>query len=225
MSMIGLDDLRKTLLSERETGKLTVIPHDIFDRAHATVASLLEKVYAIEDPLSDEARTLIEETVSIRETACDLFAIRLRKILSLAEGHAQGHYIDREEIKRMIPQEREMFEQVTSAIGTCQGVLVQNSSQTHLTIQPVQPVVSGGAAQEEAVQGPPRESPRESPRGSAPPATPSYTLVRILADLDLFMGIDGNDYDLMKGDIVMLPERNAEVLVGRNIALNMNVGK
>jgi DNA replication factor GINS len=43
--------------------------------------------------------------------------------------------------------------------------------------------------------------------------------------MDAFMGIDGMTYTLEKGDIVMLPERNAEVLVERNIALNMNVGK
>ena len=219
MSVIGLDDLRKTLLSEREAGKLTVIPQDIFDRAHAAIASLLEKVYAIEDPLSDEARTLIEETVSIRETARDLFTLRTRKILSLAESHAHGHYIDRDEIKRMIPPERDMFEQVTSAIGTCESVLVQNTPQTRL---PVQAAVIPDVVQDDGVRKTP---PAATPVSPPPAAAPAYSLVRVLADMDTFMGIDGRNYDLLKGDIIMLPERNAEVLVGRNIALNMNVCK
>lgn len=215
--MVGLDDLRKVLLSERETGKLTQIPHDLFVRAHATVASLLEKVYAIEDPLSDEARMMIEETVSIRETACDLFAIRTRKILSLAENHAQGHYIDREETKRMIPQEREMFDRITAAVGTCQGLLVQNTPQTRLQVQP------DAALPEVHEAAVPAQN--KTPITPSPPVTPLYAVVRVLADMDAFMGVDGKTYDLSKGDIVMLPERNAEVLVERNIALNMNICK
>jgi DNA replication factor GINS len=218
--MVGLDDLRKVLLTERETAKLTQISHDIFSRAHSAILTLLEKVYAIEDPLSDEARTLIEETVSIRETACDLFALRTRKILLLAEGHAQGHYIDREEVKKMIPAEREMFDRITAAIAACEGVLVQNTPQARLPVQEDAPVPT--EEEEEPAQGSCGSTP---PRKPAPPATPPYALVRVLADMDAFMGVDGKTYTLEKGDIIMLPERNAEVLVERNIALNMNVCK
>jgi DNA replication factor GINS len=39
--------------------------------------------------------------------------------------------------------------------------------------------------------------------------------------MDAFMGVDGKTYTLEKGDIIMLPERNAEVLVERNIALTL----
>ena len=69
------------------------------------------------------------------------------------------------------------------------------------------------------------------PQGSGPaPPSPAplpslYALVRVLADMDAFMGVDGRIYTLTKGDIVTLPERNAEVLVERNIALNMNLSK
>jgi DNA replication factor GINS len=43
--------------------------------------------------------------------------------------------------------------------------------------------------------------------------------------MDAFMGVDGRIYQLEKGDIATLPERNAEVLVERNIALNMILSK
>ena len=55
---MGFDDLRSALLTERETGKLVQISPDIFDRTHPEIAELLKKVYAIEDPLSDEAGLL-----------------------------------------------------------------------------------------------------------------------------------------------------------------------
>ena len=73
---MGFDDLRSILLSERETGKLIQVVPDLFDRTQGEIAALLEKIYAIEDPLSDEARVLIEETIAIKETLHELFAIR-----------------------------------------------------------------------------------------------------------------------------------------------------
>lgn len=215
--MVGIDDLRRVLLAEREkreTGKLTQIPQDLFERTHAAAATLVSKVYAIEDPLSEEARTLIEETLSIRETAHDIFVIRSRKILALAESHAEGNYIDREEMKRMIPQEREMFDRIAGAIGTCQGTLLLPIQQS----LPAQHAAASAMSQEHLAMQDTSASPPE-----APVVTPPYTLVRVLADMDAFMGVDGRIYALAKGDIAMLPERNAAVLVERNIALNMNL--
>jgi DNA replication factor GINS len=214
--MVGLDDLRKVLLSERETGRLTQIPQDLFDRTHTAVSNLLSKVYAIEDPLSDEARSIIEETMSIRETADDIFVIRAKKIITLAESQAQGNYIDRDETKRMIPPEREMFDCITSAIGLCQNKLFTNIHQSL--------VVEHNTDLSVTKNQPPSHESTATPL-SSPPLSPQYTLVKVLADIDSFMGIDGRIYTLTQGDIVMLPERNAEVLVERNIALNMNLSK
>ena len=69
----GLDDLRSILLSERETGRLTAVAPDLFDRGHAELVTLINKVYEFEDPLSEEARSLIEETLAIKETLQELF--------------------------------------------------------------------------------------------------------------------------------------------------------
>jgi DNA replication factor GINS len=215
--MVGLDGLRKALLSERETGRLNQIPHDLFDRTHTAVSSLLEKVYAIDDPLSDEARALIEETMSLRETAHELFVIRAKKILALAGSQAQGDYIDREETKRMTPPEREMFDRIVSAIGACQGNLLSTIRQSLPAGD--EPVPEG----DRDLSLPPGAHP--GPAQASPSISPPYALVRVLDDMDAFMGVDGRIYALEKGDIVTLPERNAEVLVERNIALNMNLSK
>lgn len=215
--MVGLDGLRKVLLSERETGRINQIPHDLFDRTHAAVSSLLEKVYAIEDPLSDEARALIEETMSIRETAHELFVIRAKKILTLAGSQAQGNYIDREETKKMIPAEREMFDRIVAAISAGQGALL---SSLH------QPLPLGDEPGPDPGQEPaPSPGAHPGPAPASPPVSPPYAIVRVLDDMEAFMGVDGRIYALGKGDIVTLPERNAEVLVERNIALNMNLSK
>ena len=64
-----------------------------------------------------------------------------------------------------------------------------------------------------------------SPPETNAPLMPPCILVRVLEDMDSFMGVDGRIYTLLKGDIVTLPERNAAVLSERNIVLNMNLCK
>ncbi len=226
---MGFDDLRSILLSERETGKLLQISPDIFDRTHAEIAALLKKVYAIEDPLSDEARALIEETIAIKETMHELFSIRSRKILALAIMHAEGNYYDREEVKRMLPAEHEMFDRVAAGLEECQGILLNNVKQPLVPPLPAVPY-GGESAEDEGDMGygvdPPAAEYAEpqSPVSSfVPPFTPPYMLVRVLQDMDSFMGVDGRIYSLAKGDIVTLPKRNASVLCDRNIVIGITL--
>lgn len=236
---MNLDDLRSILLSERETGRLTAISPDIFKKGHAELAAITRKVYGFEDPFSDEARSLIDETISIRETLHELFAIRTRKILALTMMHAEGNYYDREEVKRMIPPEREMFEQATAAIEQGQRVLLQNQPHVSITAAATSPVspesLVSGVEDEVGDGGPPSYA--DEPAGPGPQALPvaggavpapivhPCALVRVLEDMDSFMGVDGRIYTLSKGDIVTLPERNAAVLSERNIVLNINLCK
>jgi len=230
-----LDDLRSILLSERETGRLTSVAPDIFDKGHAELAAITKKVYAIEDPFSDDARSLIDETLSIRETLHDIFSIRTRKILALTVMHAEGNYYDREEVKRMIPAEREMFDQIAAGIEQCKGILLQNLPHAPLTsanraipVSAAVPAVDEDVESEPLMEEPPDLGPQPlplvSPKGPEPITHPC-TLVRVLEEMESFMGVDGRIYTLSKGDIVTLPERNAAVLSERNIVLNINLCK
>jgi DNA replication factor GINS len=225
-----LDDLRSILLSERETGRLISIAPDVFEKGHSELAAITKNVYAIDDPFSDDARALIDETLAIKETLQDLFAIRSRKIIALTMMHAEGNYYDREEVKRMIPPEKAMFEQITAGIEQCQEVLLHNAP--HLPKPPQaslplyieeeagEPVFERDTIEEMDVQ----ELPQASPKIASPIHHPC-ALVRVLQDMESFMGVDGRIYTLSKGDIVTLPERNAAVLSERNIVLNINLCK
>ena len=224
-----LDDLRSILLSERETGRLTTVAPDIFEKGHEELASITKKVYAFEDPFTDEARSQIDETLAIRQTLQDLFAIRSRKILALTIMHAEGNYYDREEVKRMIPAEREMFEQITASIEECQGVLLHNvvpvshAPRSSAIVASVNPEEEAG--EPELYSGDENAGlPSASPKPKLPHTHPCI-LVRVLEDMESFMGVDGRIYALAKGDIVTLPERNAAVLSERNIVLNINLCK
>jgi DNA replication factor GINS len=206
-----LEELRTILLSERETGRLTGIPHDTYEATKKELEELTSEVYANEDPFSDRARLLIERASSIRETMQDLFRIRTEKILSLAAGHIDGHPTEKEEVKKMLPGEREMFEAVTAAITGVRDTLIVLSHEN---------IVLPGKDEDYIEPEDERQIPEESDR--VPVAGPGYVLARVLDNMEPFMGVDGRIYHLKKEDIVTLPRRNAEVLNERNIVLKMN---
>ena len=220
----ALDDLRSILLSERETGRLTAVAPDLFDRGHAELVKLINKVYDFEDPLSEEARSLIEETLAIKETLQELFALRSRKILALTILHAEGNYYDREEVKRMNPVEKEMFDTATASIERCKGILLHNVPHRQKTT--VMPDAEERDESElERIEDLGEPSGLYATPEPKMPLSPPGELVHVLEDMESFMGIDGRIYTLSKGDIVTLPERNAAVLSERNIVLNINLCK
>ncbi|HOT04081.1 MAG TPA: hypothetical protein PK069_07875 [Methanolinea sp.] len=205
-----LDELRILLLSERESGRLVQIQKDLFASVGRNLETQYACLYACEDPFSDEARVLIERIAAIRETMLDLYRIRAEKILSLARSQEDGQYIDREELKKLLPEEKDMFDQVVMALAQARCRLVEGS----IPRAPAHP------------PGVDRESDRCAAVLAAVAAEqPAFVVSRVLQDMEPFMGVDGRIYHLQREDLVTIPERNAEVLCERNIVLNINPGK
>jgi DNA replication factor GINS len=204
-----LDDLRIIVLNERETGRLSEMPPDLYDVVRDHLKGLQEQVYACRDPLSDQAQTLMEEVAAMRETIRDIFRIRSRKVLSLAALQAESHIADRDEIRKMLPAEREMYDGIARVIDAArQGMVAEAPPRTE--IETAAPAGTGAPAAADPGCGPVEPLP--------------VRLVRILQEIDPFVGIDGRVYALRKEDVVTLPARNADVLVERNIALNITPG-
>lgn len=204
-----LDELRILLLSERETGRLVQVQKDLYSVAGNGLEALYATLYACEDPFSDEARVLIEKISAIKETLSDLFRIRAEKILSLARTQEDGQHIDREELKKMLPEEKEMFDQVVLSLEQARCRLVEGS---------LPRAVPHPGSQGEG-------EPCAAVAAQASPEQPRFVVSRVLQDMEPFMGVDGHIYQLRREDLVTIPERNAEVLCERNIVLNINAGK
>jgi len=200
---VPLDDLRIIVLNERETGRLSEVPPTLYTDIRNRLATLQGEVYRCSDPLSDEAQTLIEEVKAVREIGRDIFRIRSRKILSLALVQVEADATERDELKKMLPEEREMFDGILRELGKGKAAL-------------------SGTAPREAAPGI-TPAPGEGPAvpcgpGGAPAPEEAMVLVRILADLEPFMGVDGRVYDLKTEDLITLPGKNAVVLIDRNMA-------
>ncbi|MDI6718395.1 MAG: hypothetical protein QMD46_02115 [Methanomicrobiales archaeon] len=200
------EDLFLVLMNERESEKLSEIQSDTFEHARTYLEELYGQLRRLEDPLSDQARSVIEEINYIRDTIRFVFYRRTWKILTLSCKQVENYYQDKDEMRRMLSAEREMLEQVTAAILKCRECLLES----RLDLNGSEPEVP--AAVLPAAKG--REESEDAP--SLP-----YSLVRILSDVDPFMGMDGRIYHLGREDIATLPFKNADVLCGRNIALNI----
>ena len=166
----------------------------------------LMKEVSSEDPFSDRSQMKIERVNSIRETIQDLFRIRAEKILGFAYAQEEGQPVDRDEKKRMLPGEIAMFDAITAAIRDCHSAVIGGTGMTDQEIMGEDRSVGPQSAGEP---------------GKATGLSPDFALVRVLADMDPFMGVDGRIYQLQKEDLVTLPGRNADVLRERNIVLTL----
>ncbi|MBP2146045.1 DNA replication factor GINS [Methanofollis sp. W23] len=211
--MMDLDDLRIIVWNERESGKLSEIPNDLFRAAKVSLDELYDEIDHIRDPFSEESAVLQDRFQAIKETLNAIIKIRLKKILRLAEAQNEAEYSDKEELKLMLPAERAMFDAVCGEIAACRSDLLKGTEREFtLSSAPHEP---GPVPLPHEEEGPALEVTPES----------ETALVLIREEVPEFMGLDGRTYALEREDIVTLPRENADVLCGRNIALNIRLIK
>ncbi|MDN5339300.1 MAG: replication factor [Euryarchaeota archaeon] len=213
-----LEKLRQMLLDMQHSGRLSYIEPGIYDNARAYIEKRKADYYALKNPLESRMGSLlIEEIGSVTETVQEIFSVRTRQILDLAFQQMEGQYFDKDEARKMLPEERVMYERIISAIEECREVLVHGETT---------PLGDGAAAVGRNDGADEIPEPRETPAAPAPrPIQSPYALVHIRSDVEPFMGMDGRTYDLKMGDIVTLPENNADVLCEHDIALNIRLNK
>lgn len=213
-----LEKLRQMLLDMQHSGRLSYIEPGLYEDARAYVEKLKSDYYGLKNPLESRAGSLIiEEIGSVTETVQEIFSVRTRQVLDLAFQQIEGQYTDKEEARKMLPAERAMYSRIVDAIEGCRETLVHGGEE--------QPFRAGGADEPLSVETP-AASGQDVPAAAAPrPIQSPYALVHIHSDMESFMGVDGRTYALERGDIVTLPENNADVLCEHDIALNIRLNK
>lgn len=214
-----LEKLRQMLLDMQHSGRLSYIEPGLYSSARTYVEKRKMDYYDLKNPLENRMGSLIiEEIGSVTETVQEIFAVRTRQILDLAFQQVEGQYTDKEEARKMLPEERAMYERIISAIEECREALVYGG------ITPFNGGDAVTADRDDEAGG--MVEPREAPAAPAPhPVRSPYALVHIRSDVESFMGMDGRTYVLKMGDIVTLPENNADVLCEHDIALNIRLNK
>ena len=204
-----LDELRIIALDERESGKLSRISPDVIEQAGGRLRTLYEQAQSIDNFLTERTGELLSEIDSFEGTLEAIVDERFKKILKLSFADIGERVADKEELNKLLPEEREMFEKIRTAIRTCRAELIVTGRRPEEA-----PVLVSSVS----------EARSESAVGEGGAGDAEYTLIRVLDDIDSFMGVDGQVYTLRREDVVTIPQQNAEVLFERNIALNINVG-
>ncbi|WP_298668210.1 hypothetical protein [uncultured Methanofollis sp.] len=224
-----LNDIRLIVWNEKESGKLSDIPADLFRNGKENLGEIRAHIRGCPNPLAEEAAELLDQYHSTSETLNTIIKLRLKKILKLAEAQIEERYYDKEEMKLMLPPEKAMFEAVCREIGVCRDTLTGECSggeEGGDTIDVAPPAGSdtpfefGDEAFFEEEAAPPPEAVEEK--------KPAGDIALVLMEQEMpaaFMGLDGRTYALRDGDIVTLPKGNADVLCERNIALNIRLIK
>ena len=99
-----LEDLRIIVLDERESGKLTPISRDIFKKGQMRLRELYAEAQSIDNFLTDRGSDLMNEIDSLTVTLNDISRERFKKILKMAIHQMDTHYVDAQELRKMIPE-------------------------------------------------------------------------------------------------------------------------
>ncbi|MDK2974943.1 MAG: replication factor [Methanofollis sp.] len=224
---MDLDDLRIIVWNERESGKLSGVPAELFATGRVSLKEIQDEIQTIGDPFSENGAVLQDRYHSIKETLSTIVKLRLKKILKLAEAQIEGGYFDRDEVKSMLPQERTMFDAVRREIAVCRDAMLEGAETTGAPAGEAGEPEPSGVDEDEASASFMEEEPREERAAAAPGRTTpgDISLVLVNEGVPAFMGLDGRTYALEAGDLVTLPKGNAGVLAERNIALNIRLIK
>ncbi|EHQ35828.1 hypothetical protein Metlim_1727 [Methanoplanus limicola DSM 2279] len=238
---IDLDYLRLIVLDERGSGKLSEIPDDVYSEALEYLSELYSEASSIDHFMTERGSELLNEIESVQATLQDITNQRIRKIIKLAEIQADCGKTDKEELKRMLPPEEEMYDKILLAIGECRKKFTEPeflrttkksaAVNQQITARVDEEILSEDYISDiiphiddilikEAENEPKSEFSRPEKSGGI-----EYEPIYIIENIDSFMGIDGRIYNLSAEDIVTLPRINADVLYNRNIALNIGIGK
>lgn len=238
---IDLDYLRLIVLDERGSGKLSEIPDDVYSEALEYLSELYSEASSIDHFMTERGSELLNEIESVQATLQDITNQRIRKIIKLAEIQADCGKTDKEELKRMLPPEEEMYDKILLAIGECrkkftEPEFLRTTKKSAAVNQQITARVDEEIISEDytsdiiphtddiLTKEPENELKSEFSRPEKSSGI-EYEPVYIIENIDSFMGIDGRIYNLSAEDIVTLPRINADVLYNRNIALNIGIGK
>lgn len=232
---MDFDYLRLISLDERESGKLSSISIDTYDMAREYLAELYEEAKSIDHFMTRRGSELIDEIESVQSVLQAIIDQRFKKIIRLAENQTGSGKVDKEELKMLIPLEREMYDEILCAIGKCRDKITGAYSQTGIEQSGAhtQSKKKESLKQPEIIPKTLEETDsccKDYKAGSADDSKEDefnkiYEIVYIKENIDSFMGLDGHIYSLSAEDVVSLPLQNASVLCGRNIALNIRVSK
>ncbi len=209
--------------ARQESGRsLNSLPPDFYTRVREYIHELEEEIKKINNPRSVESKILEDELDNVLSEVETIFIRRTRKITSRATTNAFHEVSSSEDMSRLLPSEKKVYEVTLSAIQTARGELIDPIFKPNPVLTETGKEKAGSKdsrIQTQDTLGTASIQQEESKPVGKRDISEEYCLVRILKDLPTFKAADNNNYTLAAEDIVVLPSLNANGLVKRGAAL------
>ncbi|HJJ29206.1 MAG TPA: hypothetical protein O0X70_07445 [Methanocorpusculum sp.] len=239
MAEITASNLHGWLIDEQNAGSLGEIPATLYEEVYARASAIADAVRKLEDPFCEGAQSYMKERESLREYIRDIYAERMKKIMFLALASANGEEINREEVRKMVPGERRLYDVIVESAGACRKTLLDGKPTLETTAYDFVPQVRSDTAS-------PLTEPEDedlaractdacadievadgdgTPGSGAEQAPEEYCVVAVHDTIQEFQDFSGRLYSLSPGDIVSMPAQTASILCKNNKALSISIRK
>ncbi|MFP4632308.1 MAG: hypothetical protein ACLFMT_02595 [Halobacteriales archaeon] len=248
---MDLDRLRRAQAAERESQSLQPLEDSFYGDAADFVVDLERRRREAGDPSSEEAQRLNDAVVSARRFAEAVYERRVGKIVNMASLAANGAEVDTSKLTEEERDLFDSISGAIEAHGDRVMDVLSGSTQRELdeagdaddvkstggreiagaaagdvTGDDVEDTDAGSDGDEDAGAGtspkPEREHATESEAGDpARGGLEGYRTVRVTDDIPAFVGVDGREYELSPQEVASVPEENAEALVERGAAVEV----
>ncbi len=220
----------KNVLREESSSTLRSLHPGFFRDVEEYIKELEEEIMSINNPRSVESKMLEDELQSAITDIEVIFIRRIRKIISYATSNAFSSMPPSQDMSKLLPEEKEVYDVVLSAINNARRELLvpildpqavkekvksskRNDKKDHSENMRTEPPNN----RQEAEIKPEADSDKKDEIGKSN-INKEFVVVRILEDLPTFKAMDNRNYTLHAEDVVILPALNANGLIKRNVA-------
>ncbi len=237
----------KNILRDESSSSLRSLHPDFYRGVGKYVRELEEEIRAINNSRSVESKMLEDELQSAITDVEVIFIRRIKKIITRATNNAFSSKSYSQDISKLLPEEKKVYDAVLSAINTSRDELVgpmmyssNLDTKNDLEMKEVVPeevdisslppsgTVSGVVPDIMNNEKGYKVSAEKEPVNRGEDNNKSeigksninkeFVVVRILENLPTFKATDNRNYTLYTEDVVVLPALNAKGLVKRKVA-------
>ncbi|AGB48670.1 hypothetical protein Metho_0400 [Methanomethylovorans hollandica DSM 15978] len=229
----------KDILRSESSSSLRSLSSDFYENVAKYIRELEDEIRLINNPRSVESRMLEDELQSAITDIEVIFLRRIKKITTRATSNAFSKKSPNQDMDKLLPAEKKIYDSVLSAINSARGELLEPilnpevlsssicipSRESASINVALQKHVHGGNSNPSTLEVTERtERAQGIPEESIPDVigksniNEEFVVVRILKEIPTFKALDNRNYALRAEDIVVLPTLNAQGLVKRNVA-------
>ncbi|MCD4821112.1 MAG: hypothetical protein K8R11_03365 [Methanococcoides sp.] len=223
----------KSILREENSSALRGLPNGFYALVDKYIHELEGEIRQISNQRSPESKILEDELQSAINDVETIFIRRIRKITSRATSNAFSSSSPKQDLDKLLPEEKKVYEATLFAIQIARGELLEPilDPTASFNVEKVEPtetrVQEANNAATDTLKEREKVAVAEIPAGiedngkseiAKRNINEEYFVVRILKDLPTFNAVDKRNYTTHAEDVVVLPAMNANVLVKRGAA-------